>query len=170
MGGCSSDTLGLSNTLSEIVESVAMAVNGPYEVISSEDMLSQIQKCNQKLSELRQQKSESAGTKCSKDKLNQSQPNSTVDSGGLDWRNEYILLGTDVTALFPSLSASNTAKSVRRQIEKSSIVWKNIDARWLTLYLKLFESNMNTKNLKDINHLLPTRISKMGRAPSFGSY
>ena len=84
MGGCSSDTLGLSNTLSEIVESVAMAVNGPYEVISSEDMLSQIQKCNQKLSELRQQKSESAGTKCSKDKLNQSQPNSTVDSGGLD--------------------------------------------------------------------------------------
>ena len=49
-------------------------------------------------------------------------------------------------------------------------MWKNIDARWLTLYLKLFESNMNTKNLKDINHLLPTRISKMGRAPSFGSY
>ena len=39
VGGCSSDNLGLSNTLSEVEESVAMSVSEPYEVISSGDTL-----------------------------------------------------------------------------------------------------------------------------------
>ena len=44
-----------------------------------------------------------------------------------DWRKEYILIGTDVCALFPSLSAKNTAKAVKSQIWKSKIEWNNID-------------------------------------------
>ena len=51
MGGCNSDTLGLSNTLSEVVESVAMANKDPYEVISAEDLLSRIQDCNKRIIE-----------------------------------------------------------------------------------------------------------------------
>ena len=34
-----------------------------------------------------------------------------------DWRDEFMILGSDVSALFPSLSAVNTARSVRSQIE-----------------------------------------------------
>ena len=49
VSGCSSNTLGLSNTLSEIVESICMAVESPYEVISGEDMLSRVSKCNERL-------------------------------------------------------------------------------------------------------------------------
>ena len=49
VSGCNSDTLGLSNTLSEIIESVCMATESPYEVISSEDMLSRIVECNKEI-------------------------------------------------------------------------------------------------------------------------
>ena len=40
VSGCSSNTLGLSNLLSDIVESVCGSISNPYEVISSEDLLS----------------------------------------------------------------------------------------------------------------------------------
>ena len=180
VGGCSSDTLGLSNTLSEVVESVAMAVSNPYEVISSEDMLSRIHSCNSKIAELRKVKTR-ARTECGKSGIDTEITNDEIFSSesenkeaskehDWDWRDEFILLGTDVTALFPSLTAENTARSVKNQIKKSNIVWKNIDTRWLTLYLKLNEHEIDESDLKDFKHLLPARISNKGRAPSFGSY
>ena len=72
--------------------------------------------------------------------------------------------------LFPSLSAVITANAVRTQIKKSEIIWNNIDNRWLTLYLKLNENNLEKSDLDSIKLMLPKRISKMGGAPSFGSY
>jgi hypothetical protein len=42
VSACDSYTVGLSNILSEVIESVANAVKDPCEVISSEDMLSRI--------------------------------------------------------------------------------------------------------------------------------
>ena len=65
VGGCNSDSLGLSNTLSELVESVCMAVDQPYEVISSEDLLSRISECNEKLKMMRKQKIEKIEKICS---------------------------------------------------------------------------------------------------------
>ena len=218
VGGCSSDTLGLSNTLSEVIEAVAMAVPKPYEVISSEDLLSRIQSCNTEIERLRNLKAGLSGAKCSKSEIrpengqepviSKVEPSETKLTGTKcsnheilsevsgaecskagntqdlsidepptidqqaewDWRDEFILLGTDVTALFPSLSAENTAKSVRSQVEKSSVRWDNIDKKWLTLYIKLNEANISAEDLKDIDYLLPTRISKMGRKPTFTSY
>ena len=49
VSGCNSDTLGLSNTLSEVIESVCMSTEIPYEVVSSEDMLSRIYECNERI-------------------------------------------------------------------------------------------------------------------------
>ena len=43
VSGCSSNTLGLSNLLSEVIESLCAAVENPFEVISSEDMLYRIE-------------------------------------------------------------------------------------------------------------------------------
>ena len=54
VGGCSSDTLGLSNTLSEMIESACMAIEDQFKVISSEDMLSRIKECNRKIEKLRE--------------------------------------------------------------------------------------------------------------------
>ena len=86
VSGCSSNTLGLSNMLSDIVESVCSSILEPLEVISSEDLLSRIEKFNDWASK---QKS--------------------------DWRKDYMLLGSDVVALFPSLSKERTAAAVYRQ-------------------------------------------------------
>ena len=41
-----------------------------------------------------------------------------------DWRDHYVLLGSDVKALFPSLSADNTSKIIRKQAEKIQMNWK----------------------------------------------
>ena len=49
-------TVGLSNILSELLESVANSVVAPCEVISSEDMLSRIHNCNKDLEMLRKAK------------------------------------------------------------------------------------------------------------------
>ena len=118
VGGCSSDTLGLSNTLSEVVESVAMAIKDPYEVISTEDMLSRVQDCNVKIAELRKTKESSARPECSNSgnnaRCSESKLNSEIDvdnhgnirineddlsvnlstnpeSYRWDWRDEFIL-------------------------------------------------------------------------------
>ena len=51
VSGCNSNTLGLSNLLSDMVESVCGSVRDPYEVISSEDMLSRIESFNDHVKE-----------------------------------------------------------------------------------------------------------------------
>ena len=135
VGGCNSDILGLSNILSELIESVCMAIDKPYEVISSEDMLSRIVNCNEKIEKLKVEKEKTP---------------SGENIQSWDWRHEFILLGSDVSALFPSLSASNTAKAVKSQILKSNIKWRNIDGKWLTLYLKLNEEKLESKELEEI--------------------
>ena len=72
-----------------------------------------------------------------------------------DWRDKFILLGTDVKALFPSLSAEGASKAVREQVLKSEIVWEEIDEMWLALYVHLNEGLCS--NIEDIKHLLPRR-------------
>ena len=93
VSGCSSDTLGLSNLLSDVIESVCCAIEEPYEVISSEDMLSRFELFNKWVEKEKLEKGEE-----------------------YDWRKEYMLLGSDVQALFPSLSAEKTSKALRAQI------------------------------------------------------
>ena len=99
VSGCTSNTLGISNFLSDIVESVCTAVKDPYEVISSEDLLYRVEKFNKEIEKERAEKL----------------------SEGLDydWRKDWMLIGSDVSALFPSLTRDRTAKAVRRQTEKS---------------------------------------------------
>ena len=66
-----------------------------------------------------------------------------------------MLLGSDVKALFPSLSADKTSKAVRAQIEKINMDWVNIDDKWVRLYIHL--NRALTDDIKDIEHLLPYR-------------
>ena len=99
--------------LSDIVESVCQAVKDPFEVISSEDLLARINEFNGEI----------------KRKIENEE--------NYDWRKEYILLVTDVVSLFPSLSAEKTGEALRKQVEKSSIIWEDIDDKWLSLYVRL---------------------------------
>ena len=147
VGGCNSDTLGLSNTLSEVVESVCNAVNTPFEVISSEDLLRRAQECNESLKELKD--------------------NNTDENW--HWTQDYVLLGSDVKALFPSLSAKKTGIACRKQIEKSEISWENVNWRLVAMYVKLHENYWTENELKDVRLYLPKRKSIQGRPPSIGT-
>ena len=54
--GCNSNTLGLSNIVAELLESVCNSMSSPYEVISTEDMLSRIEDCNREILKNRAEK------------------------------------------------------------------------------------------------------------------
>ena len=100
---------GLSNLLSDIIESVAYAVDDPFEVISSEDLLSRVEKFNGLVEQTK------------KEKYNEN------PESNWDLRKDWMLIGSEVASLFPSLKAENTAKIVRNQVRKSLISWQNID-------------------------------------------
>ena len=86
-----------------------------------------------------------------------------------DWREKYMLIGSDVTALFPSLSKERTAKAIYNQAIKSKIEWSNIDEKWLTLYVYLNQGL--SSNISKVSHLLPKkRPHKRGREPGMGSF
>ena len=123
VSGCNSDTLGLSNTLSEIVEAVCMAVEDPYEVVCSEDMLSRFDALNERINEIMNLHDDNMYL----DRLYEDgatvEHNNVSDDIEYSWESEYMLLGTDVKALFPSLSAKKTGQSVRKQFSKSKIQW-----------------------------------------------
>ena len=56
VGGCSSNIVGLSNMISEVLESVASAIDNLYAVISSEDMLARINDANMKIENMTREK------------------------------------------------------------------------------------------------------------------
>ena len=72
------------------------SIKDPYEVISSEDMLYRINKCNDEIKKEIEEKRK--------------------ENKEWDWREKYLLLGSDVEALFPSLSAKRTSRIVREQV------------------------------------------------------
>ena len=90
VSGCSSGTLGLSNLISEIVESLSISVKNPFEVISSCDMLARVEEFNEFIKKEKIERGDSR-----------------------DCRDDYFLLGSDVKALFPSLSAEKTSRIVK---------------------------------------------------------
>ena len=145
VSGCCCNTLGLSGLLSDIVESICMAVQDPFEVISSEDLLARVHEVNEKIEEMRGKREED-----------------------YDWRDEYILVGTDVISLFPSLSSERTGKAVREQVRKSKMKWEDVDYMWLSLYIHL--NRQLCSNLEEIKHLLPKRRKgRRGREAGMGS-
>ena len=145
VSGCNSNTLGLSNLLSDMVESICCSIHNPYEVISSEDLLARIEEFNIKVKEGIKENGET-----------------------WDWRHKWMMIGSDVISLFPMLTAVNTAKAVRTQSMKSSIKWENIDSRWLRLYIHLNRSL--SSDISDVEHLLPSkRKGKRGKEPGMSS-
>ena len=135
MSGCNSNTVGLSNILSDVIESICNSVENPYEVISSDDLLSRVEQFNRKLKK-------------------EIETRRKIDPNW-EWREKYLLLGSDVESLFPSLCAKGTARIIREQATKSNIIWENIDPKWLCLYVHLNRDICS--GTSEIEHLLPKR-------------
>ena len=80
---------------------------------------------------------------------------------------EMSLVGSDVVALFPSITAERSARIVRKEIERSEIVFEGFDDEKARAYI-----NMNKEiisDYEDIAHLLPKRKAKTGTAPTMSS-
>jgi hypothetical protein len=144
VSGCDSNTAGLSNMVSELLESVANSFTNPYEVISSKDMLSRVQDCNRALTRMRQEKMEKGESLSEEEE-------------------ELFLIGSDVIALFPSLNLVRTGKIVTQQVEKSQIIIEGIDYMEVARYLVINKDK--TSDLGELRRLLPWRKKKGGTEP-----
>ena len=147
-----------------------MTVDKPYKDISSEDMLSRIDDVNKKIDEIIEANNDNMyleGLFVEGATSEQSFMSEDVD---YNLESEYMLLGTDVKALFLSVSAKQTGQSVRKQFTKSLIHWKNVDWKLVTLYVKSHEHLWVNNELNNVYKYLPKRISTRGIPPSIQSY
>ena len=68
-----------------------------------------------------------------------------------------ILMATDGVALYPSLEKHETARRIRRFIEKSEVTFEDIDITEALVYLKLNEDTLEKQgSLEQIKGFLPT--------------
>ena len=184
--GHSSNSLGLSNSVAEILESVANSEPRRYNTISSEDMLSRMHSYNKKITEKDKNKN-TAPEITSKQQANCS-PKKPMASQGVhepwdpppksetplkmplatqgvpepwdppqEQEQEYSVIGSDVKALYPSIESELTGKIIRTRVEKSSIEFNGFNIKKGLAYISM--NTHLTTNLDEIKHLLPTRIS-----------
>ena len=140
-----SNTVGLSNILSEILESVANAVHSPTEVISSEDMLSKIHQCNMDLQALKRARKEK-GEEMTQDEQ------------------RLYLIGADVIALFPNMTSMRTGKIAREQVILSPIEFENLNCREMARYVVVCEKL--TSGVEGVRRLLPRRSKEGAKVES----
>ena len=142
--GCNSNTLGLSNIVAELLESVCNSMSSPYEVISTEDMLSRIEDCNRDILRNRAEKIDRGESLTKEDE-------------------ELFVIANDVVALFPSMSSERTGKVVRELVEESELKFEGMDYMEIARYIAVEKDK--TGDLEEIECLLPTRKFKRGVTP-----
>ena len=106
--GCDSNTLGLSNMVAELLEAVCNSMTSPYEVISTEDMLSRLEDCNREMKNMRAEK------------LARGEELTEED-------NQLYIIANDVVALFPSMTSEMTGKVVRELMEETELEIDSLD-------------------------------------------
>ena len=106
VSGCAGMGVSLSNILSEFVEAIANDMDEGYEVISSEDFLSRVNIANREL---------------------EKEWRSRTDEGWEKAEEEIVLIGADVKALFPSMLARITGRSVGEAVKNSRIQFEGIN-------------------------------------------
>ena len=80
---------------------------------------------------------------------------------------ELYILGSDVVALFPSMTAVKTGKVAREQAVKTSMVVDGMDYKEMARYAWLGERDGLTSGVEEVRRLLPVRNSTQGTGPGF---
>ena len=148
VSGNESNTVGLSNIMSDLVESIANAVENSNETISTEDLLSKIVECNKALEKRRAERLENG---------------EELDDG----EEELYILGSDVVALFPSMMEVRTGRICREQAVKSSMMVDGMDYQEMARYAWLGDRDGLTSGVEEVRRLLPIRNSSRGDGPGF---
>ena len=92
-----------------------------------------------------------------------------IGGGDEDLVTKLSLIGSDVVALFPSITADRTAEIVRKKIEESEIEFEGIDIDKARAYLAINIDDMNDEVKERIKHVIPERKSKNGTRPTMAS-
>ena len=128
VGGCNSNTLGLSNMISEVLESVAVAINSPYAVISSEDMLARVSETNLKLEKLTAVKNDKL-----KDEIEQADGLSSnsieIDGLALNTEDEMVQIIDDILKKVISKERGGPPPDFTENVPKTEIGPKKWDWR-----------------------------------------
>ena len=205
--GNESFNLGLSNGVSELLESVFRAIRHPYSVISSEDMLARVSRFNEEKKHEKtleditstthtgvedDDEELKTGDHASKTTIPH-QLEATVatgtDSEGLGNEDHtskttippkvkatvpteideeiLSLVGSDVIALFPSITADNTGKIIREQIIRSEIKLEGLDTEKARAYIVINKDEIT--DIEDLENILPIRKSNHGTSPTMAS-
>ena len=82
---------------------------------------------------------------------------------------EWVLVGMDAVALFPSMSATTTGKIVKKKVQESEIDMEGFNWRKASIYIKMNLKNINSKISLEVKKHLPIRKSKNGTAPGLSS-
>ena len=170
--GNESYNIGLSNGISDLLESVAKVSKNSYAVISSEDMLARVTEYNNDVrspatSSDSSTKNTTAEIPTPPSNSEEYQEDKVPEDPTEDEYEEMSLVGSDVVALFPSITAERSARIVREEIERSEIMFEGFDDEKARAYI-----NMNKEiisDYEDIAHLLPKRKAKTGTAPTMSS-
>ena len=145
-GSTSSNTLGLSNAISELVEAISSSAVENYEVISGEDMLASVEKVNKEFKETEGMGNET--TSPEKGNLEEPEQEENEKGNGRNDKkcskineNRLYMIGFDAVALYPSMKAMNTARICRDQVVeivgKGDVKLKGLDMKKVALYVRM---------------------------------
>ena len=118
------------------MESGANAVAAPCEVISSEDMLSRVHKCNKDLEMLRRSRLEEGKTLTEEEE-------------------KIYVLGADIIGLFPNMTSVRTAKITRNEVTRSPIALEGMNYLEISRYIAIMEHM--TSGVEKVRRVLPRR-------------
>ena len=92
------------------------------------------------------------------------------DCGGAYQKQEkWVLIGMDAVSLFPSLSASNTGKIVKRRVENCEMEIESFNWKKAILYIKINSGLISSKISKETRSYFPLRKSRTGVEPGMPS-
>ena len=149
VSGHLSYTTGLSEILSDMIESVYVSLNNKTGVISTDDLLARFKKL----------KSTMMKHDISVKTRGEVRP-SNYDG------NNICLLATDVEALFPSLNAQEASLICKEVIQGSQVTFEGVRLEEALLYISLNRDGMEEDDIKVLEPNLPTRRRMGGNNPT----
>ena len=124
--------------MSELLDPLADSLTNKMEIISTEDGISRIEDCNERLA--------------------------------AEWTSEDIvgLIGADVSKLFQSMSAHQTARVIRDAYLESDLKMSGVNYQTAALYVRLGMTDAEIRSL-GVTQAVPVRRYRRGQAPGVTS-
>ena len=79
------------------------------------------------------------------------------------------MIGSDVVALYPSLTADRTAKIIRKKIEESDIKFEGFDIEKGRAYLAINREELDEEQRERMKRIIPEKKATTGTRPTMAS-